>query len=513
MRLPSHRSWRHVLMVVVVAALATIVPASGAQPQQNSPTDPAVLAAFDALAAQIASVADATLNGGQRRSLLSKLQNAEARYRAGQICTAWEQIGAYLNETQALRRGARAAVVEDLHNRGRSLRSSFFDIFEDSNLALPRCMEVSHGRAPQVSIVTSDNTRFAAQVSFGAAEMQTAQGGGETWTQVDVPGTQSQVGAPGFPAVPTWQALVAVPRGAEAVLLPAVKQVRENVRLNLYPFQPEAFDQDQDPPPSPDTFADRPFVKDARSYATNAFLPPNPCAVRPLGQYRDVQMIQVECAAGQYNPVSDEMVLFESVGFDVQFRGGDGTFLTTQTLSPFERSDDVKGSVLNGDVLSRFVKQIDISVLRCLGEELLILTHTNFRAAADDLAQWKRDKGISTTVINVGMGTAYDTAAKIDDLIEDRYDDCVVRPSYILFVGDSEFVPPAATDYDVDDDATTGSDWGYAVYVQILFDAFFPDFAVGRIPVDTLAEAQTVVDKIIQYESHPPFVGFAGNPF
>mgnify|MGYP003572595311 CR=1 FL=1 len=241
-----------------------------------------------------------------------------------------------------------------------------------------------------------------------------------------------------------------------------------------------------------------------------------------MGQYRDLRMVQVLCAAGQYNPVSDELRLFDNVRFDIEFEGGADTFITSQTLSPFESSSkDAIGSALNGSTAAAHIEDLDLSTLVCAGEELLILTHPDFRDAADDLAQWKEDKGIATTVVNVGEGTAYESADAIDDLIESRYDDCVVRVSYVLLLGDVEYVPPAGTDYDTTGDycgscgdATTGSDWGYALYPQGLFDVFFPDFGVGRISVDNADEAQRVVDKIILYESDPPFIDlFSGAPF
>ena len=86
-------------------------------------------------------------------------------------------------------------------------------------------------------------------------------------------------------------------------------------------------------------------------------------------------------------------------------------------------------------------------------------------------------------------------------------------------LGDAEFIPPAREDVDTSamcgncGDPTTGSDYGYAIYPQFFFD-IFPDFAVGRISVDTAAEAQLAVDKIIKYESDPPFIDrFTGAPF
>lgn len=484
----------------------------------NQAPDPTVQAAFVDLRAAIAAVPDAVLNGGQKRSLTAKVEAAEAQYNRSNICPAFNQLNALGNELQAIRKqgGAQTATAESLFAQGRMLRDSLFDPSSGQFPPDP-CFRGSSVQPPSVRINASDNRHFGATVGFGSPLLQPAAGGGESWTQLSIPGLDVPMGAPGQPAIPSWQGLVGIPAGAQATLrMTAAPVVAESFLINLYPSQPQPLDADtEEPAPSPLLFADRPFVKDARVYSTDVFLPPGPCAFKPLGQYRDLQMGQVQCNAGQYNPMTDEYRAFSSVSFDIEFTGGSGAFITSQTFSPFEvGSSSTVTSVLNSGAVVQFFNVADYLSRICFGEELLLLTHTNFRAAADTLATWKRDKGISTTVINVGSGTPYDTAAKIDDLIEDRYDDCVVRPSYVLLLGDSEFIPPHALDYDVDDDSTTGSDLGYAVYVQVLFDAFFPDFAVGRIPVDTLAEANTVVNKVVQYESNPPFVNFGtGGPF
>jgi len=89
-------------------------------------------------------------------------------------------------------------------------------------------------------------------------------------------------------------------------------------------------------------------------------------------------------------------------------------------------------------------------------------------------------------------------------LIKNEYDTAIIRPSYVLLLGDAELIPtfyPAANG-DVGS-ATIGSDWQYAVYGDPVTDRI-PDFAVGRIPVDTLDQANIVVNKIIAYEQTPP---------
>jgi hypothetical protein len=490
--------------------------------------DPGVLAAFDELESYIEKQSDDRLDSQARRSLLANLENAEQAYRLGSLCQVLNMIKAYLNELQAIRQAAskdqgdpgRVALAEELYNRGRTLGNNFVGPYlKNPSLFLPSpCIDPSLPRDPVIKHLASNNKRFSARVALGAPSLSTLQRGGETWTQLSIPAVQSLIGVPGQPAVPSWQALVAIPHGAKAVLSQPSAHVRETIFMNLYPYQHQAADLGSE---QSDPFRDPPFVKDPKAYATNAFFPSSPCAFRPLGQLRDLQIGQVQCAAGQYNPVTNELRLFGLITFELRFEGGDGTFITDRMLSPFEPASTVAmDSVLNRPTLPRYVRYAQLERPPCSGEELLILTHPDFHDAADELARWKRDKGIATTIAWVGPGTFVDTAEKIDTLIESRYDNCVVRPSYVLIIGDSEFVPPARTDYntkpacDECGDETTGSDWGYAIHGHTIFDFLFPSFAVGRIPVDTPDEAQIVVDKIIGYESNPPDLGVgSGGPF
>jgi len=503
---------------IVLVAVVFFLLLQGRPVFATAPAEPDAVAAFDDLLSFIAHIPDADLNKGNKNSFSQKVANAKQQFARGQVCAAANMLNAFLNEAQAQRRGRGTAAAEGLYASGRQLRNMVLGSATPSD----PCADPAIGREPSVDIVASDNRHFAGRITFGAPLLAPVMGGGESWTRVTLPGIDNLIGAPGFPAVPSWQALIGIPNGAKVSVAAVQPRIREQILVNLYPFQNQAADGrfDEEPLPSKDTFKDPPFVKDPRAYQTAAMIPTDPCVVRGLGFVRDLQIAQIQCNATQYNPVSDTLVLFDSIDFDIRFEGGDGTFITNQTLSPFEvQSHAVIDSVLNAAAVSSYVRVIDPGIFVCLGEELLILTHHNFRAAADDLAQWKRDKGISTNVVEVGAGTPFTTGATIDQLIENRYDGCVVRPSYVLLLGDSEFVPPARLDHDTSSacsscgDVTTGSDWVYSTYSKS-FLSFLPFFAVARMPVDTAAEAQTVVDKTIQYESNPPFLGFlGGGPF
>jgi hypothetical protein len=92
--------------------------------------------------------------------------------------------------------------------------------------------------------------------------------------------------------------------------------------------------------------------------------------------------------------------------------------------------------------------------------------------------------------------------------LQNAYDKWAPPPTYVMLVGDSEFIetnegqqhPFGVPGYDYND-ARIGTDLNYA-----MLDGtdYFPDILVGRISVDTLAEAEDVFDKIIDYEKNPP---------
>ncbi len=365
-----------------------------------------------------------------------------------------------------------------------------------------------------ISVVQSDNKSLRGMVSFAQAEIHTVEAGGERWSQVRLEGLEDGKGEHGYPGVPMLRRLVAVPLGARIVLRSAGPTIRETRKINLFPFQAlhgeyavELDDYTQELPP-PELFAPQPFFRDAAAYARDALYPAEVCSVQYLGQLRDLRLAAVEFAAGQYNPVTRQLTLFSTMDYELAFEGGEPDFLTRASQNPFETTTGIHSSfLLNHDVLSAHVSSEGIQRF-CPGEEFLILTHPRYRAPADQLADWKRLKGISTTVVNVNDGDdpGPDTKEQIDAFIDEHYDECMVRPSYILLFGDAEDIPTWIIQRLIKDPGVTiATDYPYSTYntAPEVHD-MCPDFALGRIPVNTEQQAQIVVDKIIQYESNPP---------
>jgi hypothetical protein len=485
-----HRIFITLPLFVILVFMAVAVDSPKAV--TKIPADPKVLRQFDDLESYISSLAETVLPRGQRNSLVAKLDNSEAAYRRGQPCTAANMIGAYLNETQALRKGTLTGTAEALYVEGRRLLGGLLSSLQGNE----KCSgHERFGMEPAVTIKSSDNKHLAGSVRLGEPRMVGVGANGKQFTQLMVPGTESKVGTPGLPGVPLVHRLVAAPRGATVSLRTPAPTVAETCKVNLLPFQNPPVDGGLENL----EFVKPPFVIDAQAYASAGPFPSQVCTITPVGQLRDLSMAMISCAVGQYYPASNNLVLFDSIDFGVEFAGGSGAFVTNASFSPFEnQGGDPFGAVLNGKDVPLYAEDRPLPSTPCPGEELIIVTHVDFRQAADKLAEWKRDKGIATNVVVVNNTSK----EQIADYIKQRYEQCVVRPSYVLLLGDSEFIPPfyKTTTYS----PNTGTDYGYALLDQFNKSGLAPDFAVGRIPVDTLQQAMDVVNKIVKYESDPP---------
>lgn len=496
--------YRQALIVALVALMVfSSMPSWSLSGQATaySSIEDEIAKSFEELAYQIARLPKTTLTSAERGSLGARIKEAKAAFAAGDICESAKILEAFADEAQSLRQGARSAIAEDLRNRGWSLR-------QDILSAIPKgkaCdANTRFNQEPVVKIGESDNHHLTGAVIFGEPKMWSVTAGGELFTELEIPGIQPGVGEPGLPSVPVLYRLVAVPQGAKASVNFKIGGAR-TFKMNLYPFQPQAPDavqnEDKLQPPA-GRFPEPKFTLNKEVYASDAAYPQVVATATPAGKSRDLQLIQLAIAAGQYNPKAQQLTLFGTVEFEVTFEGGKGGFITKAALNPFESASGIFSSaVLNRADIGRYVIP-DLRKIFCWGEEYLILTHPDFREAADRLAEWKRDKGITTTVVNVndGGGPGPDTKEEIDEFIENRFNRCGVRPSYLLLFGDAEFIEPFYRDTYGSD--TTGTDYPYALLSDDGDDT--PDFALGRIPVDTLVQANTVVDKIINYESHPP---------
>ena len=92
---------------------------------------------------------------------------------------------------------------------------------------------------------------------------------------------------------------------------------------------------------------------------------------------RDLNLWQIEMAAGQYNPKTGLLNQFKSVGVEFEFDGGNGGFLPKQEVGdPFEQHfDGIYAQVVNQAVLKNNAFETVFAPSICIGSEYLIITH------------------------------------------------------------------------------------------------------------------------------------------
>ena len=368
---------------------------------------------------------------------------------------------------------------------------------------------------PTVEIGKMTNEVFSAQVQFPPAQLWPVKAAEQEFVQFAVPGLEVSDGTPGLPDVPIYRRILAVPRGAKPLVTGLRPMVDDEVNVLLYPVQESPVDAtmgQETPPPGdefdPSQFGDKPFTWDRKAYDSAEKFPAELVSIVPLGRTRDLDLVQVNIAGGQYYPAKQSLTIFKSMEFEIVFEGGEGGFLPEDQVDNLwdGASDALYSQALNYRIVREWTVPGILVNRLCIGSEYLIITDPAFRPAADTLRTWKIQKGISTVVVETGNGAgqAGSTREEIRDYIQNRYDNCYVRPSYVLLLGDAEHIAPF---YRTTSGGSSGTDLDYALMNP---GDILPDLALGRIPVDTLDQAQVVVDKIVGYEQNPPFYLFGG---
>ncbi len=157
------------------------------------------------------------------------------------------------------------------------------------------------------------------------------------------------------------------------------------------------------------------------------------------------------------------------------------------------------------------------------GADVIIITHPDFAAPVASLAAYRAAQGwrvvtVDVTAIYDAFGDGRVSAEAIKTFLAHAFAAWTApAPAFVLLVGDGSydfknyagwgnpnFIPPYLSPVDPRNffpwSAETAAD---NRYVTLTGDDNFPDMLIGRLPVNSAAEAATVVDKILRYEKTP----------
>ena len=268
----------------------------------------------------------------------------------------------------------------------------------------------------------------------------------------------------------------------------------ERVTPRLMPMQPL---------PSKSDVGPQPFVMDSALYATDAFYAaPELAWVERIGVARDRNLAVLRVSPLRYNPVTGEVVQVTSLKVTVTYEGAD-----EQATRELHRRYYSPAFTVGSDILSTL--PADKGVNESAPLHYLIVAHSSFRGALDDLVAWKRRRGMLVTIAytdDPGVGT---TSAEIAQYVKSFYtnaSDELPAPTYLLIVGDHNQIPAFdARCTSPDNDHITD------LYYVTWDGDNVPDCYRGRFSARTLAELTPQVEKTLLYEGYnfadPSYLG------
>ncbi|MCD6161297.1 MAG: immune inhibitor A [candidate division Zixibacteria bacterium] len=202
---------------------------------------------------------------------------------------------------------------------------------------------------------------------------------------------------------------------------------------------------------------------------------------------RDYRGMVVEIHPFQYNPAEKTLRVYSSITVEV-IADGSGE------VNVFDRHKPLAKVTPDFKLLyqRRFINY-NYSLLTYTPVveqgDILIITADVFHDAMMPLVEWKRQKGIKTTIIDVSdIGNQDDL---IHHYIQDFYDSTDL--AFVLLVGDYNYV-----DYPESYDGA--SDPSYA---KLAGNDHYPDIFVGRFSAESVADVQTQVERTVNYEKYP----------
>ncbi len=221
-------------------------------------------------------------------------------------------------------------------------------------------------------------------------------------------------------------------------------------------------------------------------YSEDAFYPGVIADIREPFIFRDFRGTVIEMNAFQYNPVSKTLRVYTSVTVEV-VNTGPGKINVLQRhkseihLVPEFEQIYSRHFINYNQARSKYPSVPEIG-------DMLIITYDSFHETVMPLVEWKLQKGIKTTIVDVSsIGSS---ATLIKNYISDFYD--TTNLAFVLLVGDGGQIPTLYSNGDSDPS-----------YGKLVGGDNYPEILVGRFSAETAAQAETQVLRSINYEKTP----------
>ena len=265
-----------------------------------------------------------------------------------------------------------------------------------------------------------------------------------------------------------------------------------------------------------------PAEPDDHIYSHDGFYPFRAAGLHSSSLVWGIPVAYLTVYPARWNPVSGELQIMTGLTVEIDYVSDPSTILVSRrTRASEERSMEiVRGMVANpGDVAASGAAIVEPRELEF--GQYVIIAHPDYEDIFSDLAAWKTAKGVPTKVYSTAWVESnynfWDLQQSIRAFLTDCRDE---GTDYVLIVGDDDMVEcrdanmatfgynenaPCDLYFADINDTAPGADLWDTNYNHIWGEPadsidYHPDLFVGRASVNSTAEAELFIDKVLFYE-------------
>ena len=237
--------------------------------------------------------------------------------------------------------------------------------------------------------------------------------------------------------------------------------------------------------------ADVPYTY-GECYSKDAFFPATNLDLYEPYIIRDFRGQNMAVYPFAYNPVTKTLRVYYDITVEMYKVDDKGT-----NIIETRRSNEVKMSSDFKNVYQRHFLNYELAAAKYtpVDEEgdLLIICYDNFISSMTDFVNWKKTRGVNTTI--VGTSTAGSTYSAIQTYIKNQYN-ANNNLTHVLLVGDVAQIPG----YIYTGGGSSYDGKGDNPYGQVVGNDIYNDVFIGRFSASSTAQVTTQVNRTINYE-------------
>ncbi|MFA5195302.1 MAG: C25 family peptidase propeptide domain-containing protein, partial [Bacteroidales bacterium] len=201
----------------------------------------------------------------------------------------------------------------------------------------------------------------------------------------------------GKPALPAHYDLVLLPEGAKTKIVLKSSKSAQQSDLLIYPALRHATDRYGDPEPE--------FTIDSAFYNSNQWYPEKPVTIVKEIKIKGISLAVVQICPVQYNPKLRKVRAFGNLNYEIKFSGSK-KFITHKEQYSAAFLKQLNNCIINSGAVLNEINAWEKSSVAGLpvktssSKNYIIITHSDYREAADSLAKWKSQLGYSVEVIS-----------------------------------------------------------------------------------------------------------------